>query len=84
MSDDAFLIGLARTLTKLVVELTEQGALDRQRTIDGLRNYAAKMGDDPPDDATKMWVNHIADVLAYDPNSPKPPPTLTLIRGGRD
>lgn len=67
----ALLIGLSRTLTKLTVNLVEEGAIDSNRAVRSFRDFAKSLGDEPHDQATRLWVNHLVETLEANPSSAK-------------
>lgn len=67
----ALLIGLSRTLTKLTVNLVEEGAIDSVRAVRNFQDFAKSLGDEPHDQATRLWVNHVVETLEANPSSAK-------------
>ncbi|MBE9555161.1 MAG: hypothetical protein IMF05_16990 [Proteobacteria bacterium] len=67
----ALLIGLSRTLSKLSVNLVEEGAMDSNRAVRSFRDFAKSLGEEPHDQATRLWVNHLVETLEANPSSAK-------------
>jgi len=59
----ALLIGLSRTLTRLTENLVEEGAIDSVRAVRNFEDFAKSLGDEPHDQATRLWVDHIVETL---------------------
>lgn len=59
----ALLIGLYKTLTKLTENLVEEGAIDSNRAVRSFRDFAKGLGDEPHDQATRLWVDHLVETL---------------------
>lgn len=70
----ALLIGLYKTLTKLTVTLVEQGAMDSNRAVRSFQDFAKNLGDEPHDQAARLWVDHLVETLEADRSSAKQPP----------
>ena len=62
----ALLIGLYKTLTKLTVTLVEQGAIDSNRAVRSFRDFTKSLGDEPHDQAARLWVDQLVETLAAD------------------
>jgi len=59
----ALLIGLSRTLARLTVNLVEEGAIDSVRAVRNFEDFAKSLGNEPHDQATRLWVDHIVETL---------------------
>lgn len=59
----ALLIGLSRTLARLTVNLVEEGAIDSVRAVRDFEDFAKSLGNEPHDQATRLWVDHIVETL---------------------
>jgi len=84
----ALLIGLSRTLTRLTANLVEEGAIDSVRAVRNFEDFAKTLGDEPHDQATRLWVDHIVETLETTPSSAahlpgaSAPPSLTVEESG--
>lgn len=65
----ALLIGLYKTLSELTESLVEEGAIDSTRVVRSFRDFVKTLGDEPHDQATRLWVDRLVETLEAHPSS---------------
>jgi hypothetical protein len=65
----ALLIGLYKTLSELTESLVEEGAIDSTRVVRSFRDFVKSLGDEPHDQATRLWVDRLVETLEANPSS---------------
>ena len=65
---DLPLAGLARAVTKLMLSMVKQGALDRELTLRDLKAFQQTLGQDAPDQMMRVWIARMIDALRSDPS----------------
>jgi hypothetical protein len=74
--NEVLVVGLCRTITKLMTSLVMQGALDREKTIRDFEDYLGKLGHSDVEAAARMWTKYLLGALQSDPTRPPPAPVL--------
>ncbi len=66
---DELMVGLCRTIIRLMVSRVGQRATDRKIVLHALRRFSGAQANDGVGDATGVWVRQVIEALGADPSA---------------